>query len=309
MTTPSSTRGGESQVGELKRPTAESRRDRDAEILELRLQGLTLREIADTFGLTRERVRQICLREARANGEEESIGGVRRSRRAAKQAEVEAEHERLRRLWTVALLERPGLSADELLEKMPPNLDGEVMPRRIVAVCIKRFIRMEPRVSEDSLSKDEIKSNLIEALRLAATFEVPLSRATFDHLVMIGEIHTPLSQTVQLTFGSWSKACAAAGIECNSPARSVYDRQWSKREILEVIMDFTLDHKADTTFAGYESWRKLKSSPVAPSSALVRQRLGAWSGVMNMALDEIAKSENLGAQVQPFYRCIDGHKE
>jgi hypothetical protein len=138
---------------------------------------------------------------------------------------------------------------------------------------------------------------------------VPLSRRTFDQLVELGEIDSPSSQSVSVVFGSWSSACAAADIECNTPARSVYDRQWNRNEMIEVLSDFVLDHRATTTFDGYEAWRSMDSAPAAPSSALVRQRLGSWSHVINQVLDAIAESEALVVEVQRFQQCVDGHQE
>jgi predicted transcriptional regulator len=309
VTEASSAGDGKLQTAELELLTSSSRKDRDAAILQFRMRGVTLQEIAEQAGLTRERVRQICLREAKAIGEETSIKAIRRRIDSDNRALVETEYKRLRRLWSAAILNRPGISADELVDRIPSRLDNEASPNNIVSNCVARFLRRMPRESRDDDSKSEMKSNLLGAIRIAATFEVPLSRRTFDQLVALGEINSPSAQSVSAVFGSWSSACAAAEIDCHTPARSVYDRQWNRNEMIQVLMDFVLDHRATTTLDGYKSWRSMDSIPAAPSPALVRQRLGSWSHVMNQVLDAIAESEAVIVGVQRFQQCVDGHQE
>jgi DNA-binding transcriptional MerR regulator len=306
---PSVSENGTIQAGELELLTSTSQNERDFAILQCRMRGVTLQEIGKVTGLTRERVRQICLREAKSIGKEASIRAIRQRVKTADREKLEKEHKRLRRLWSEALLDRPGLSLDELLVRTPVPDDVEASPLRILSPCIARFLRRTPKRGSSARSRSEIQSHMIRALQHAATYEVPLSRSTFDELVTLGEIESPSSHAVSLMYGSWSDACEAAGIECFAPRRSAYGRQWSRSEMIRLLTVFVLDHRATTTFAGYESWRGIDGVPVAPSSALVRQRLGSWSHVMNQTLDAIAASAVDRAHVQQFQQCVDGHRE
>lgn len=300
---------GQLQTEDLEILASASHKDRDAAILQFRLRGVTLQEIASQAGLSRERVRQICLREGKALGTDTSMPAIRTRIDSTSRATVEAESRRLRRAWSAAILNRPGVTVAELMNSTPPIGDVVATPSRIVSECIARFMRRTPRGGVDDASESELRSSLIRALQVAATYEVPLSRRTFNQLVNLREVHSPTSQSVGLVFGSWSNACAAAEIECNTPVRSVYDRQWSRREIVEVLMEFILDHRAKSTFDGYSNWRNQDFIPAAPSPALVRQRMGSWSNVMNQVLDAIAEDEAAYAKVQEFQQCVDWHRE
>lgn len=277
---------------------------RDRDILTIRSHGVTLQEIATAAGLSRERVRQICKRDSDENPESaRSFLQIRRMRAESEQQALGRECQRLQKLWGEALLERPGSTESELLQDIPPEVAGVPPPSRVVSTCIVRFIGSDT-VDDDAQRKEDA----VKALRLAATFEVPLRRKTFDCLASLGEIDSSSAQSVAILFGSWTDACAAAGIDCVKRPQRPYGRHWSRREISEVVVQFLLTHDVSATAAGYEHWRASNTKVSLPSLALVRQRVGTWSRVKHEAHLAMSGSSHWRDSLDKFRQCTQEHQ-
>ena len=74
-------------------------------------------------------------------------------------------------------------------------------------------------------------------------------------------------------FGTWSKACEAAGVEASSAVRANYTQGWSREDCLRWVLEYVRVTE-NPTFDGYGVWARGQDG--APSSGTVRLRCGKW---------------------------------
>jgi hypothetical protein len=75
-------------------------------------------------------------------------------------------------------------------------------------------------------------------------------------------------------FGSWTQACARAGVATNT-TRST-SRRWTDDEVVGVVASYLGSPGSTGTFADYTAWARTQEG--APSGATLRQRL-PWAEV------------------------------
>ena len=277
------------------------RADRIQEMIQMRSAGATLEQIGDKFGITRERVRQLLITKL---GKDEA----KRLEANGREGKVHQDYHRLfefiendsvefplnhdlsvmldqlvsdrrmtaegyRRPWAALveewLCENPGIYPEEFeaLTGISPRAGSSLAPNAFARFCLR----------ENSWTVGYSDEQLLNSLRVAATFEFPLSAKKFDDLASVGEIDAPTSQTVMNRFGSWNVACRKAGIEGHQPWTDEYERQWSENDIWSIVQDFLLldDHRASIT--DFDLW--LQNQEGLPSAARVRQILGKWTDI------------------------------
>lgn len=86
-------------------------------------------------------------------------------------------------------------------------------------------------------------------------------------------------------FGSWTAACAAAGVTANK-TRST-SRRWSDEDVLEIVARYLAEALAvggSGSYAGYVAWAREQGGAV-PSGPTLRQRSPAWNDLKARALD------------------------
>ncbi len=115
-------------------------------------------------------------------------------------------------------------------------------------------------------------ADLLTILANAFTMAFPLTGPAYERLRKSQFFVGPTSQAISKRFGSWSKACAAAGVECAIRAPT-NRRQWSDAEIVESIRQFFIANNGESLVA-YGSWAQTHA---APSSGTVVARFGTWS--------------------------------
>jgi len=238
---------------------------RDWTAYDLAVSGLTLQQIADRLGITRERVRQLLAR----------FGVNVKQLRAGREQDALQDRAAQRQLMFDIVNGFPGVTVDEL--------------RGLVNVSDNEFAKMLRPVRHLVLDTTDSggdlegrKARIITALRAAAAVETPLSGVRYDELVAHGIIDGPGRQAVAIVFGTWRQACAAAGVESVEPFRSHYDRVWSDDDIIETLAMFLVDNGSSSSVEAYEAWREQRR---APSAALVRNRYGGlWSKACAEAL-------------------------
>lgn len=257
---------------------------RDREILELRRSGLRLEEIGAQFGISRERVRQIV----------RNLGGVSTAEvRAARDERAEREEGIL--AGRIRALAASGLarSHSQLAELL--DLD-EATVRRIGGRELSAYLGAGKRPRIRWTGED-----IIRAIQQASTFEWPLSRGKYQHLVDVGEIEGPSAARIEQIFG-WSKACELAGVECPTVPNRTYQSVWTDDDLWHFVGEY-IDHAGDAApFRGYDAWRA-DYAPDAPSSGVIRGRLGTWSQVRREVLIE---REQVSAPTGPEALRIDG---
>ena len=264
---------------------------RDEQVRALRSQGQTVGEIAERFGVSRQRVSQIL---------QKSGGPSRGDVRRARAARSDAEDRRLRRLIHGDLEDHPGSTVDEVASRL--GLDTAVVRSRVPAAA-KRLLINGAHGSGTTWSREQT----LEAIGLAATFEWPLSGPTYDSLVRQGEVSGPSSVRIGQVFGSWSAACLEAGVESLAPIRNDYQSRWTDEELLDWVADYLRSPGSRGTHDGYDVWR-VGASDDAPSVQTVRNRLGRWGEVKRRALQRAKeKGETvamLGAEAQRLDKAL-----
>lgn len=247
---------------------------RNYRMLLMRLEGATLDEIGTEFNFTRERVRQI-LKKVSGGKDKELLKDIKSVRRQADLSKVD--------LVSKIILEHPGIRLAELAEKCGVPLE-EVKP--LVAKEVAKLVSdFKPAKEYAKLWSDE---QVIAALREAATHYFPLGKAEYDSLIELKEIDGPSSALIWMRFGSWSKACELAGVECHA-VREHYQKTWSRAELLTYTSRFLMTRDISSSIGSYETW-KAAETVKTPSGQLLRVEFGSWQNVIQAGLAVLRES-------------------
>lgn len=127
---------------------------------------------------------------------------------------------------------------------------------------------------------------ILAALRAAAgRCGEPLSHSRYDSVSR--EVAGPSSARIIQRFGSWRRACAAAGVAAGSPARR-YTPRWDRAGVRAAVVDYLASEDCAGTYADYEGWAR--AGPDRPSGATVRNILGGWQAAKQAALADLNRS-------------------
>jgi hypothetical protein len=267
---------------------------RKIRILELRMDGLTLQEIGSIFGVSRERIRQL-LKSAYNLVQNDPVLQGKTFREFFQEKTLTAENERSKKtneereaidsLVRSILNSRPGLTFEELARltgKDEGDIRDSLHPQTIKFIWSER--------SENSNESPFTDEDILNALRLSATFESPISAPVYRDLVVRGLVNGPGPQTVAYRFGSWKKACEQAGVLFNEAVRSSYDYHWTENQMLEYIIAFLQNVSYGRGIQSYDQWR-VELMNEAPSGALVRRKFETWIDTKNRALTYMRENE------------------
>ena len=81
-------------------------------------------------------------------------------------------------------------------------------------------------------------------------------------------------------FGSWAEACKRAKVKTGR-GRPNYERKHSAEDLLNYVANYLKSDGATGTAVDYDAWQKNVKD--APSLALIRQRLGKWNEIKELA--------------------------
>lgn len=249
--------------------TMPGRDNRNALILEMRRRGSTLHEIGEATGLTRERVRQII----------DKLGGPTSDDARRAQAEAQARQElRLRRRIRGYFEMHESSTTDAIAESL--GVDAATIRRLCPADLRPRLLHKKSVDKSRSWSQLQI----LNALRLAATFEFPLTAKKYTELLHNGEISGPSVPLIHQRFPGWVKACELAGVEAGTAVRDNYESRWSDEDILHCVAAYLRHPEFTGSAHTYDKWRR-QSAPDGPSLATIRNRTGTWLETKRMAMD------------------------
>jgi len=272
---------------------------RIAEMVELRIEGHTLDEIASKFGITRERVRQLVKRELGA--EKAGREAITRHRSVKRQDDIRSYFAEENEPFPIpksvaALIERQATlvddhpDANETITLVQTNLRNFLLAhlgirtkelhatsglkpsvfKKFVPSEFSRFTISGAKTIERKWADDEI----LNALQKASTYHFPLTGPKYDALIAVGEIDGPSSIRILQIFGTWKIACDIAGVESADAVRDDYERKWSEQDLRDVVAEYLLQESSKGTFSDFESW--LKDQSGYPSGQTVRNYLGEW---------------------------------
>lgn len=246
------------------RLSTSDRRHRDAAIAARRTQGLSLAAIAEEFGMTRERVRQIV---------REQGGPGRADVRRIRQAKEATAREALRDRCLEHLSWHPGLTLTELAQALEVE-PGDV--RDALGSERRRLLAPKPRHVRRATDED-----LLGELRLAGgLIRGPLTGAAYDRIARGLGLPSRAHQIQR--FGSWARACELAGVTPGKPSRAAYTRRWTAEEMLGWVARYLRQPSCRGTYAGYSDYAR--RTPDAPSAETVRITIGPWGQVKAAAL-------------------------
>lgn len=252
--------------------------DRSKAVLVLRSRGLTLQEVGDIFGISRERVRQI---EDRADPMGTKVAELRNDRlREFAYASVDLINEVAR--------ENPGMRVNDLAravsERLPRDiwvtedqvrivLGPEALKRRHVDVWDGRDI---PKKYTD----DEVLESLRTAFRVS---EKPHLSINYYRKYEVGQ-DVPSSAHVIQRFGTWNEACKRAGIP-HGDTNLTYTRRWTPDVCVAAVARFINEVDGNPSAGKYDEWSR--GIEDVPSMATVRNRCGKWNEILKMAYAKI----------------------
>jgi DNA-binding CsgD family transcriptional regulator len=242
----------------------------------LRVEGLTLAEIAQQYGLTRERVRQILNRSG-APDRAQVAEARSRSIRNAVQARAKELTARWARGEEIAQLAREaGISRHVVAEVILATATAADRVNHAVAKSARRG------------SIVYTDAQLIEGLKQAAgALGRPPRVPDYDQWASRTD-GVARAATVIQRFDGWVNALHAAGVsEHGTPPRS--DRRWTEDVCIAAVRMITRETGGWPTVPEYD--RLSSSRDDLPSSATLRIRLGRWSLITASALEAHAGLE------------------
>lgn len=236
---------------------------RDRAILAMAKTGMTYAEIGGTFGVSRERIRQI-LKAAGITG-----STTRGARAAVKAATLVVDREHILN-WAKA---NPGLTVRDA-EAALGLKDGRVT-EALGPLVSRVFVRQKPAACQRY--SDE---NIVEALRAAAFIQGdPMTKVAYDEHV--GASGGPSGVLVAKRFGTWKQACREAGLSVNSLPGNL-NRRWGQGQLVDILLNYFNSESARGTYDDYSRWAS--EAPGRPSAPTVRNRFGSWTAAKRAAL-------------------------
>jgi hypothetical protein len=243
-------------------------------MVELLKGGQTLQEVGDKAGVSRERVRQLV--------KKAGVGSIRKLRSAEIAVRSEAEA-MLRSSLHADIVAHPGTTVGGIASRL--GLSSETVENLMIPSG-RKLVR---GIAGSSTFRQRWSDNqLLQLLRVAATYSWPLTTAAYDELVSIGEVDGPTAQVYFKRFESWIAACQLAGVESGEPWNRTYESNWSNDDLCKFVGDYLVDPATSGTIAEFGQW--LRGVPGAPSIPTLRNRLGTWSEMRELALLRLAET-------------------
>lgn len=246
---------------------------------DLRAQGLSYREIAERYGFSHERVRQVV--------GHLQIPSPAKTRQHARAHEIAEWLETNGPIPLSRLQSELGVTERQLISyaKKVPG----VIPLHLV------ILNSRPTVTRYS------RADLVAALRevwsrVPVTDRIAgLSHTTYDRLRRRDQ---PSSAQAINRLGRWEIACEAAGISSGTWTRpkETYASRWSEEDLLDIVATYTRRAGAlgvKPTYLGYERYQLGRDD--LPSGTTVRNRmrasgLGTWPAILERALGRSSAS-------------------
>jgi hypothetical protein len=248
-----------------------ARADRAAPMYERYRGGETLREIGRSYGLTRERIRQILRDAGYPAPSAEDLLARRRTAETRPPEEVVDAYKRSGDAAEVA--RRLGLSASAV---------RRVLAARLGPLTAAYRAR---RPAASRIGDEELLGMLREA---AGSAPGPLTIRAYD---LYARAHTPRSarpwpgaQAVQVRFGSWVRALQAAGLRTNPSSPIAHRYRFDAEACVRAVRSMMDASGGVPTTMGY-ALAAAASGGGLPSVATVRHRLGSWSAALRAAAE------------------------
>jgi hypothetical protein len=257
---------------------------RDQGIVDRRKKGLSLQEIADEFDMTRERVRQILVKQAPHLTAKE----VRRIQNDRAEQDFLNRRSEIAELFQARWSEFKNMSVSEVADSTDFS-ESEILtmtPKMIIQILKGNEI-----IDHSNLLKFT-ETECLDAIVQAATMHYPLKMKDYVKLVGTGVIDGPSVPLLFKRFGSWTQACEAAKVEF-VPALRDYDRVWSEQDLNNFVFEFVQTQLgAQDSWDDFCAWLDLKGDGY-PSPATIRNRLGSWREIRSAAYSRLISEKGM----------------
>jgi uncharacterized protein (DUF433 family) len=238
----------------------------------MREQGLTLDQIAASYGVSRERVRQLLGAHDLPAADE--LAHARRRR---------AEERALARMDD--LLER--WRSGEAVAAIARALGLQAAPsRRVIAGCATDADRATRRASLAAARTRARTYSDADIVRALNTVAAHLGRTPHakEYAELSRELGCPSLPTVLNRMGGWSAALQAAGLSAARAPSHPRARRWTADACWVALRLAVAELGAMPTVAAYDRYARGRND--LPSAATVRNRVGRWSTITTQLMRE-----------------------
>ncbi len=249
-----------------------------AEIARRRRSTESLASIAKDYGVTRERIRQVLVKEYGTTWSDEL------------NAEAASERENALVQWRETLLDRlesgERLTRDEVVDGAPSpvNTVEEVLGEFAWAVAF-------PQKAHERYTDADVKASM---KRVWTKHVKPddLTRETYD---ANRDPEKDVSGARIAQRMPWSDACALAGVPFGEARREAYARlpQDTALDWVSAFLAWSVEHGGRGSAAEYDRWAK---SHGGPSMGGVRAVTGSWNEARSMAVPRVVTWQRAGSK-------------
>jgi hypothetical protein len=184
------------------------------------------------------------------------------------------------------LLVRPGSTVDEVagaLGEDPDAVSAAAGPVDWLILGVHELADAEGRA--ESAAVAATRARAIAAMQAASLLVTPLSHQNYTSLVREGRVTGPSVARIVQLFGSWTSACAEAGVRSGDALRRHYSRTWSREDAIGHVSSFLLEPAYRGASNRYDEWRASRGPGSTPSLGTVRNLCGTrWNDIRTTAL-------------------------
>ena len=243
-------------------------------------EGLTLGELGDEFGFSRERARQILQR----------FGVSIRVIKKRLEVQESINRESLIQAVDSWITTHPGCRLSEVSTALM------ISESDVLSLCpqdTKSLLLTVRKTYDGEKYSTYSRTQTLDALRHA--FELrnpsmsmysvsetsPLTGSFYKKLRSEGVVHGPSRERILQVFGTWKAACEEAGVPCVEAIRDFYELRWTNDELISQLAEFIFNTKSRSV-ESFDAWCRLDNSRA--SSGTIRNQIGAWSESVELAL-------------------------
>jgi len=250
--------------------------ERDNEIVEQARTGKTLQEISLQYGLSREGIRKILIKN--------NADMPKNARHQTKKTKQESDNHKteIMQNWIkthmgctiVELSLGTGLMQKECAQHLPKET---------------KHLILNPGKAPNSNTWTTEKwtdNQILDGIRAAGVFATPLSYVSFDRIRKEHNIDAPSAVRILQRFGTWTDACEQAGVKTGQTMRGKYQRNWTEEEMIQWLVTF-MRQSTTSSYDAYNEWSKDKDG--VPGGQTLRNSVGSWVECSELALLKLRK--------------------